>query len=412
MAGLDPFTIVVPTRDNPVNCRHMMDVLVRENAQLGLPIHIVFLLNNSGVDGNKELQNTISDKCFASLEPRILRAARNFSTMEENIFHTLGDNLDAVDEHFVIIGDSDQVNLTSLPGALEFLRVHQIDLLLVGAINREMYEGKPIRQIYFVPRHLNPKNRLGAGSCHGKDIYSDAFADYGPDGFISYPGCQIYTKRFFKQLCGVVAEFPEPLYTTAVATLELTMRQECAVGFWPEVVVTRIDHLLYGPDTDQQPPNWWIPQSRMNRGLSQHVILSIISNSLRLSPAAFSILVNCQMVSNRRAAPQYIFTNFLFSFVEQIRNVYKNCPDDRTWHYSAQELRDIVTFGERLGSVDIGLPAEHRALISQWLQHFEVIGDYSNPSDVRELMSGANMVLELLDRRPGMDRWVAQLLLA
>src|SRR5512140_1271576 len=164
MAGLDSFTIVVPTRDDPARCQQLLEGLIRDNAQAGLALHAVFLVNDTGAGATNRLQETISNEAFASLQPRLLHADRNFPTVEENIRHTLGANLDAVDNQFLVIGNSDQVNLGALGDAVAYLRKHQLDLLLVGVMNREVHEGKPVRQLYTTPRHLNPKNRLAASS--------------------------------------------------------------------------------------------------------------------------------------------------------------------------------------------------------------------------------------------------------
>lgn len=410
MAISDSFTIVVPTRDDPVRCQHMLEYLIQQNTHSELSIRAVFLVNDTGADATNRLQEAISAGQFASLQPRLLQARQNFPTVEENIRHTLGGNLDAVDEHFLIVGNSDQVDLGALRGAIAYLRDHRLDLLLVGVNNREIYEGKPVRQLYSTPRHLNPKNRLAPGSCHGKDTFSDAIADYGPVDYLAYIGCQIYTKKFFRELCRIQSELSEPLYSIPVASLELSTRQDWDIGFYPDVVVTRIDHLQYGANSAQQPPDWWVFRSRTDRGLSRHILLAVISNSSYLSPSAFKTLVNSHTVSIPRGCPQYIFSNFLFSFVQQACNSVRLADKDATLRYCTSELCDIVKFGKRLGETEIGLPSDRQALISAWLQLFGVIGDYSQTDKITELMSSSSAILTLLDGRPGMERWISQLI--
>lgn len=408
MAISDSFTIVVPTRDDPIRCQHMLESMV-QNTHPELSIRVVFLVNDTGSDATNRLEKTISAGQFASLQPRLLRATRNFPTVEENIRHTLGGSLDAVDEHFLIIGNSDQVDLDALRGAIGDLRDHQLDLLLVGVNNCETYEGKPVRKLYATPRHLNPKNRLVPGGCHGKNTFSAAMTDYGPVDYLAYIGCQIYTKRFFRDLCRVQSDLPEPLYSIPVGSLELSTRQDWDIGFHPGVVVTRIDHLQYGANSSQQPPDWWVFRSRTDRGLSRHILLAVISNSLHLSPSAFKTLANSHLVSIPRGCPQYFFSNFLFSFVQQACNGVRCAPKDATLRYCTSELCDIVKFGRRLGEIEIGLSADKQALISAWMQLFGVIGDYTHPAEITQLMSASAAVLTLLDERPGMERWISQL---
>jgi hypothetical protein len=43
------------------------------------------------------------------------------------------------------------------------------------------------------------------------------------------------------------------------------------------------------------------------------------------------------------------------------------------------------------------------------LQSFGIIAGYSNPENLHRLMTSADAMLTLLDRRPGMERWVASL---
>jgi hypothetical protein len=406
---MDSFTIVIPTRDNPASCEQVLDALLLESAGIDLPLRVTFLVNDTGASATSRLEETIGEGRFATLRPRFLRAERNHPTVEENIRHTLGANLDAVDEHFLIIGNSDHVHLGVLRDAAQYLRKHQLDLLLVGVINCEVYEGKTARQFYATPRHLNPKNRLRAGSSYGKDIFSDVMMDYGPVDYLAYIGCQIYSKAFFRAMCAVQAALPEPLYSIPVATLELTTRQQWVVGFFPEVVVTRIDHLQYGENSAQQPPDWWVVRSRTDRGLSGDLLCSVITNSLQLSPEAFATLVNSQMVAMSRGQSQYVFWNFLFVLVKQISHRVRDALSHAPLRYSAGELQDIVAFGHRLSAVDIGLSAPESATICAWLQYFGLIGDYSDPDMIRKLISGLGLVLTLLDSRSGMERWIASL---
>jgi hypothetical protein len=402
-------TIVVPTRDDPDSCIELLIALMVDNLHLGLPLNVLFLANDTVERHTASLERVTSDACFSALKPRLLRASCNFLTCEESILDTLGKNLDAVDSHFLIIGNSDRVTLAAVPDALRYMREHALDLLLVGVINREVYQGKVVRQQSMTPRHLNCKNRLGVNDSFGNDIFSDAMSDYGPEAYAGYLGCQIYSKEFFRELCPIVAAMPEPLWALALGTLELTTQKQWRVGYTPEILAMRVDRLLYGADSGKHPPEWWPIRSRTERGFSKHLTLAMISNSLQLSPGPFQTLVNGQLVTSRRGSSQYEFSNFLFVFVEQVRNLARECFRDRGYQYSWSELRDIIRFGKRLGAVEIGLPAEERACICAWLQSFGVIGDYSNPQNLYGLMASADAVLTLLDRRPGMERWVASL---
>jgi hypothetical protein len=402
-------TIVVPTRDDPDSCIELLIALMVDNVHLGLPLRVVFLVNDTVERNTDLLKKVASDGCFSPLRPRLLRASRDFLTCEESILDTLGKNLDAVDSNFLIIGNSDRVMLGAVPAALQYLREHELDLLLVGVMNREVHQGKIIRQHSLTPRHLNFKNRLGTTDSTGKDIFSDAMSDYGPEAYAGYLGCQIYSKEFFRELCPVVAAMPEPLWAIAFGTLELTTRQEWRVGYSPEILAMRVDRLTYGADSGEHPPEWWPIRSRTARGFSKHLTLAMICNSLQLSPGPFQTLVNCQVVTSPRGSSQYLFSNFLFMFVEQMRNLARECYRDRGYQYSRSELQDIVRFGKRLRSVEAGLPAEELSCISAWLESFGMIGDYSNPQNLEGLMASADAVLTLLDRRPGMERWVASL---
>ena len=188
-----------------------------------------------------------------------------------------------MDSHFLIIGDSDRVLLAALPAALRYMWDHDLDLLLVGVLNREVYQGKIIRQHSMTPRHLNSKNRLRGNDSFGNDIFSDAMSDYGPHPYTGDPGCQIYSKGFFRELCPIVAAMPEPLWAIAFGTLELTTQKQCKVGFTPEIVTLRIDHLQYGAHSGEHAPDWWVVRSRTERGLLD--ALAMISNSLSFPPS-------------------------------------------------------------------------------------------------------------------------------
>jgi hypothetical protein len=408
MALSNGITIVVPTRDDPDSCIELLIALMVDNVHLALSIHVLFLVNDTTERHTDLLLKVASDGCFSPLRPRLLRTSSDFLTCEESILDTLGQNLDEVDSHFLIIGNSDRVILTALPAALQSMRDHELDLLLVGVMNREVHQGKVIRQHSTTPRHLNPKNRLSADESIGHEIYSDAMSDYGPEA-LGYLGCQIYSKEFFRELCPVMAAMPEPLWAIVFSTLELTTQKQWKVGYTPEIVAMRIDCLQYGANSGEHPPDWWVVRSRTERGLSKHLILAMIANSLQLSQRPFEILVNAQVVVSLRGSSQYVFSNFLYMFVEQLRNVARDCLGDRDYQYSWSELRDIVRFGKRLKTVETGLPGEERACISAWLQSFGAIGDYSNARILQELMASADSVLTLLDRRPAMERWIASL---
>jgi hypothetical protein len=402
-------TIVVPTRDDPDSCIELLIALMVDNVHLALSLQVLFLANDTVERHTALLDKVVCDPCFSPLQPRLLRASRNFLTCEESILDTLGNNLDAADSYFIIIGNSDRVMLAAVPAALHYMQEHALDLLLVGVINREVHQGKTVRQQSMTPRHLNSKNRLNANDCFGSDIFSDAMSDYGPEAYAGYLGCQIYSKEFFRELCPIVAAMPEPLWALAFGTLELTTQKEWRVGYTPEILAVRVDRLLYGADSGEHPPDWWPIRSRTERGFSKHLTLAMISNSLQLSSAPFETLVNAQLVTSCRGSSQYEFSNFLFVFVEQFRNLARECSRDRGYQYSWNELQDIIRFGKRLRTVETGLPAEEHAYISAWLQSFGVIADYSNPENLHRLMISADAVLTLLDRRPGMERWVASL---
>lgn len=76
MAISDSFTIVVPTRDDPIRCQHMLESMV-QNTHPELSIRVVFLVNDTGSDATNRLEKTISAGQFASLQPRLLRATQN-----------------------------------------------------------------------------------------------------------------------------------------------------------------------------------------------------------------------------------------------------------------------------------------------------------------------------------------------
>jgi hypothetical protein len=283
-----------------------------------------------------------------------------------------------------------------------------MDLLLVGVINREVYEGRLIRQQYVTPRHLDWKNRLSAADNVGGNIFSEAISDYGPQA-LGYLGCQIYTKQFFRELCPVMTGMPESLWAIVFGTLELTTLKHWRIGFTPEIVTTRVDRLQYGANSGAYPPDWWVFRSRTDRGFSRHLTLAMITNSLQLSSRPFETLANAQVVSSARGSSQYIFSNFLFMFVEQLRDTTRECFHDRGSRYSWSELQDIVRFGKRLSTVEIGLPEEAHWGVCAWMESFGMVGDYSNAYLVQELVLSADAVLTLLDRRPAMERWIAAL---
>jgi hypothetical protein len=408
MAAADSLTIVVPTRDDADSCTELLHALMAENRQQAVPVRVLFLANDTVEYHTASLQITVSDPYFSPLRPRLLRARKSFPTYEENILDTLGGNLDAVDSHFVIIGNSDRVVLAALAAAVRLMREQETDLLLVGVTNREIYQGRLIRQQYVTPRHLDWKNRLSAADSVGESIFSEAISDYGPEA-LGYLGCQIYTKRFFEELCPVMTGMPEPLWSIVFGTLELTTQKQWRIGFTPEIVTIRIDRLQYGANSGEYPPNWWVIRSRMDRGFSRHLTLAMITNGLQLSSRPFETLANAQVVSSARGSSQYIFSNFLFMFVEQLRDATRECFHDHGYRYSWSELQDIVRFAKRLSAVEIGLPEEAHWGVCAWLESFGMIGDYSNASFVHELVLSADAVLTLLDRRPAMERWIASL---
>jgi hypothetical protein len=394
------FTVVVPTRDGAPACRQLLDFLKKENESVGLDLRVVFLGNDTQASAREAVRAMVTEEKYASLRPVFLQADQEYSTVEENIRYTLGKNLTAVDEHFLIIGNTDQVNMATLRDALQYIEEHRIDLLLVGVINREVYNGKTLRQFYATPRHFNAKNLVDAKRCHGADIFAKSMTDYGPVDYNCFIGAQIYTKQFFVESCAVQETMPEQIYSIPLSTLEVTMRKEWNVGFFPEVVSIRIDELEHPVSAGRQ---------RTNRGLSNHILFSAVSNTLNLSMAAFATVVNSQAVSIRRGAPQYLYSNFLHNFVEQISSYIRLSPQDAALRYSATEIADIVRFGKRLQQVDIGLPADQKSAICTWLQQFGVLGDLSDQKKIDALLAGSAPVLQLLALRPDMERWVAQL---
>lgn len=407
MSGISAFTIIIPTRDDPQRCAQLLEQILPQRNQFKLPLQISFLVNDTTTSATSEIEEVIANTRYQTLRPQLFHAGKNYPTVEENIFHTLEQNLDRISEFFLIIGNSDYVDLATLQGALNYMDKQRLDILLIGVLNREMYEGKSIRQLYSSPHHIYSKNYLPHHNTYGPEIFFDAMRDYGPVDYLAYIGCQIYTKNFFHELCQI--KFPEPLYSIPIATLELTIRKKWLIGFFPQVVVTRIDNLQYGPNAAQQPPSWWVQRSRTDRGLSQFFKMSVITNSLSISSEAFSILVNSQEVATPRGTSQYLYWNFLYSFVIQLANSVIASAHDQTWRLCASELQNVVDFGKRLEQVDVGLSVDRCALISTWLQRFDVIGDYSRPEPIQQLISATPDVLRLLDSRPGMERWVTQL---
>jgi hypothetical protein len=408
MAPANSLTIVVPTRDDADSSTELLHALMAENRHQAVAVRVLFLANDTVEYHTASLATTVADPYFSTLSPRLFRARKNFPTCEENIVDTLGGNLDAVDSHFLIIGNSDRVVLSGLAAAVRLMREHAMDLLLVGVMNREVYQGRLIRQQYVTPRHLDWKNRLSAADSMGDSIFSEAISDYGPEA-LGYLGCQIYTKQFFAELCPIMTGMPEPLWSIAFGTLELTTQKQWKIGFTPEIVTIRVDRLQYGANSGAYPPDWWVIRSRIDRGFSRHLTLAMITNSLQLSSRPFETLANAQVVSTARGSSQYSFSNFLFMFVEQLRDATRECFHDHGYRYSWGELQDIVRFAKRLSTVEIGLPEEAHWGVCAWLESFGMIGDYSNGSFVHELVASADAVLTLLDRRPAMERWIASL---
>jgi hypothetical protein len=403
-------TIVVPTRDHAENCRKVLHQLVEQGEVPGMGVRVVFLVNDTNAKESTGLREAIADERFAKLNPLLLYARQNWPTVEENIRHTLGEHIDQVDEHFLIVGNSDLVNLRALQEARLYQMEHALDLLLIGVLNREMHDGKTMRQMYSTPRHLSGKNRLPGEKTHGKDVYADAIRDYGPVDYLAYIGCQIYTKRFFEAMSRGQTRLAEAVYSIPLACLELAAEGEWRFGFYPEVVAVRVDHLQYGPNAADQPPDWWVVRQRTDRGLSPHLLLAVLSTSLQLSAKTFEVLVNAQTVAVARGVPQYVFSNLLYLLVQQISAYVGQAPADASLRYSSGELADIVAFGERLGAVELGMPAEQQRLMGAWLQQFVRAGDFSEPGRIQELLSPAATILSWLDGRPQMERWIAQLL--
>ena len=405
-----PFTIVIPTRDNAESCRKVLEQLVDQGEQSGRGLRVVFLVNDTSAAMTSGLQEAIAGERFVGLRPTLLYATQNWPTVEENIRHTLGERLDQVDEHFLIVGNSDSVNLSALREAQQYLVEHALDLLLIGVLNRETYEGRAVRQMYSTPRHLHPKNRLPAAKTHGKHVFADAMHDYGPVDYLAYIGCQIYTKPFFRAMMIVQAGLAEPVYSIPLACLQLALQEEWSYGFWPDVVALRVDHLQYGANSGEQPPEWWVVRQRTERGLSPHLLLAVLSSSLQLSASAFEALVNASTVSIVRGQPQYVYSNLLHLLVQQICAYTRQGALDARQRYSDAELADIVAFGERLAAANLKMDPEQQRLMSAWLRQFLRAGDFSEPQKIEELLSPMATILNWLDGRPQMERWVAQLL--
>jgi hypothetical protein len=115
------------------------------------------------------------------------------------------------------------------------------------------------------------------------------------------------------------------------------------------------------------------------------------------------------MVAISAGKSQYSFSNFLFVLVLQMSSNIVHSATDRAFRYTRREQQDIVAFGKRLEEVDVGLPSLQSAMLAGWLQHFDVIDDYSQPARIDELLAGTSPALALLDSRPGMDRWMVEL---
>jgi hypothetical protein len=405
MARTGPFTIVIPTHNDPAQCQLVLESLIAENAAVQLDLRVVFLANDTLPGATERLEEIASGERYAALEPRVWRARSPWPVSEGNVRHTLGENLNEIAAEFLIIGNTDRVSLAVLKEAWAYLLENQLDLLLVGIINREAFRGKPMRHLYFPPRHMFPKNHLLHGKGYGTTTFADAMLDNGPIDYLSFIGCQIYTHKFFREMCALYDEFPESLYVQSIATLELTMRKDWQVGFFPSVVVVRV-YVLPDDGSLELVNN---DRYRTDRGLSRHTFLCAVTNSLYLSQAAFSIFVNSQSVSLRFANPQYMYSNVLWRLASEFSGMLAGATRDPTCRYTAGEMQDVVAFARRLRTVDIGLRAEQKELVCAWIEQFDMLGDYKDPGIIKYLVATGQGVLGLLDVRKNMERWLVHL---
>jgi len=400
------FTLVVPTRDDPARCaailQHVADELRR--GKVRLPIDVLFLVNDTRPDASAHMNELVRSSAGERARARVVFSDKDHLTVEENIRHNLLAALETVGERFLIIGNSDRVDLAALERAVQYMTSQQADLLLIGVLNRELWEGKPVRELYATPRHVDPKNELPAVPVTGADVFRRAMTDFGPFDYLAYIGCQIYTQAFFRDLCAI--ELAEPLYALPVATLEATSRKEYRVGFFPDVVMVRTDHLQAGPSSPEQPAHWWVIESRTKRGLSRNVFMSVITNSLGLRQTAFDVLVNAQMVSMKRGSASYIYWNFLASLVRQTLGALAAVDKDPTFQFTQPEIADFVRFAKRLQRTDLGLPAQAHSALCSWLQRFDVLVDGHSPKDVATWKSLAPQALAILNARPKMGMWL------
>ena len=278
----------------------------------------------------------------------------------------------------------------------------RVDLLLVGLMNCESWEKKIIRALYTTPRHFYRRNFLSQDNCTGPGIFGDVMLDYGPVDYLAYIGCQIYTKPFFKELCGI--KISDPLYSLPLGTLELSERHKYNIGFYHDVVLHRIDVLNFGPTDGRNPPDWWVEKSRTLRGLSANLSMAVVSGSRDLSDSAFAKLANANTVAIRRAEPVYIYWNFLSSIIRQFLGTFIQSQKDPTHRYAPSEVADIVHFGARLEKVDLRMPDGNQAKLCDWLKRFGVTAGSDIPAIQQWIMESAP-VFAAADARPQTGLW-------
>lgn len=405
MSTVKHFTIVVPTRDAPQLCIDRLQHISSESQRAGFDrrIKIIFLVNDSAPGVSGHLREALPIDAHPHLDIEIIQSAQNYLTVEENIKKNLQPNLDLLSDQFILIGNSDTINFPLLKQALDFMDSHKADLLMIGVNNCEAWEKKIVRQMNCTPRWFNKPNYLSAENCVGIDVFGHVMLDYGPMDYLAYIGCQIYTKDFFRALLGV--ELKEPLYSLPLGTLEVSERGQHRIGFFHDMVVNRIDNLNFGPQNPAYPPEWWILQSRLKRGRSADIHLSIISSSTGLSDSALSKLARSYMVSLKRAEPTYIYRNFLSTIVRQNFTSFINSQKDASYRLVFDEVMDIVRFGMRLESIDLGMTPENQAVLCHWLKRYYLILGQDNMDALSQWLRDSSAAFVAADARPHTEVW-------
>jgi hypothetical protein len=407
-----PCSIVVPTRDDPQRCVTLLEDLLSQLEAHPLELNVVFLVNDSSPDAAavEAFEACVFAERFKALRPTLLRASDNHPTVEENIRWTLGFKLDSVAEYFLIVGNSDRVQLGALRDALRSCVETDSDLVLVGVINREIYGGMPMRQLYATPRYPHGDNRLRGQVESGPDVFHRAMLDYGPVDYLAFIGCQLYRKSFFVSMTGIQDRLYEPLYSLPMATLATAASGAFRVLYFPAPVVVRIDVLLAGPDRGEHPSTWWIPRARIGRGRSWFPMMPIVSNMIDLDDESFSCVARARTVAVLRGHPVYLFDSFLGRLVGHggPTLAQDNAPELRL---APEERLHFATFADRLRALNIcGDPGES-SLVCDWLHAISGLTERDDQLR-RELASLSAMILSILDRRVGFERWSMRLVSA